>query len=786
MASSASALPWLWIIEALANFKQVDTTVLIDLVKRTPEISDGLGKNAREMVSLRILEGFVAKQNAKRKDDSSCASSKTELDLSEHCEDVVMRIINGVSPPDTRMVEQEVLKYNLQAFVMHKRSCLPKFTLQKLKDTIVEGNNPILKSLEKMSGLSVSTQPVSRIAEEVGDLNAVEQRLDGSCSNAQILIPGKNKIYPDPKKADGLLEEVSPIGRSGLDTENPPVASHGDNNGIDTGLDPCVHNAKKLKCDATSSNQAMGQTSVTKMGNVLSEDIFGGNGKQLQHTLTEVSDLAQISDMGGLDERRDSAGGHDQQLTKITFEQMNEANAVGLQHNHLLSSHNNNKVPHGMYKDGSRSNLHLNETKDDGENCAEKGISAGYHGIMCGDEGRDECEKTQLNTSNTAPLDGPHQNCCPTEARESMEHNGGQGICSDSDIYQDEQSDVARKKRCFLSSQCTISQDSLTTSDGAELRLCMKCNKSGQLLVCSANACPLVVHQGCLGSEPSFDGCGNFYCPFCACSRAITEYLEVKKKAFSARKNLTAFIGSENNQLKHGNVNSETQVHNNEDYCNETTRPQSRENVKHKEVEPSTSRVNGNLPPQAEDKTVNDETCSALGEMKGEKMGLECQSTSSLRGQKIRSQAGCTCGDNNLSCRDAEIPHTTNRQAEDITWKEDLLHPISDPSEVAVSRRNIGAQESSEKENDKATSNYSMRFRKQEKQYTYPAIHQFRRKKLRWTAAEVEKLKEGVSRFSNVNDKTFPWKKILEFGSDVFQKGRTMVDLKDKWRNISK
>ncbi|XAR61349.1 hypothetical protein NMG60_11035028, partial [Bertholletia excelsa] len=620
-----------------------------------------------------------------------------------------------------------------------KRSCLPKFTLQQLKDAIVEGHNPILKSLEKMSGLSVSTQPVSRIAEEVGDLNAVEQRVDGSCSNAQILIPGKNKIYPDPKKADGLLEEVSPIGRSGLDTENPPVTSHGDNNGIDTGHDPCVHNAKKLKCDATRSNQAMGRTSVTKIGKVLSEDLFGGNGKQLQHTLTEVSDLAQISDMGGLDESRDSAG----------------------------DSHNNNKVPHGMYKDGSRSNLHLNEAKDDGKNCAEKGISAGCHEIMRGDEGRDECEKTQLNTSNTAPLDRSHQNCCPGEASESMEHNGGQGICSDSDIYQDEQSDVARKKHFFLSSQCTFSQDTLATFNGAELRLCMKCNKSGQLLVCSANACPLVVHQGCLGSKPSFDGSGNFYCPFCAYSRAITEYLEVKKKAFSARKNLTAFIGSENSQLKHGSLNSETQVHNNKDFCNETTGPQSRENVKHKEVEPSTSCVNGSLPPLAEDKTVNDETCSALGEMRGEKMGLECQSTS------------CTCGDNNLSCRDTWIPHVTNRQAEDLTWKEDLLHPISDPSKVAVSRRNIGAQEIFEKENDKATSNYSMRFRKQEKQY-------LRRKKLPWTAAEVEKLKKGVSRFSNVNDKTFPWKKILEFGSDVFQKGRTMVDLKDQWRNISK
>lgn len=38
-----------------------------------------------------------------------------------------------------------------------------------------------------------------------------------------------------------------------------------------------------------------------------------------------------------------------------------------------------------------------------------------------------------------------------------------------------------------------------------------------------------------------------------------------------------------------------------------------------------------------------------------------------------------------------------------------------------------------------------------------------------------------MQRFSSEADK---WKKILEFGGGVFQKGRTTIDLKDKWRNI--
>jgi len=44
-------------------------------------------------------------------------------------------------------------------------------------------------------------------------------------------------------------------------------------------------------------------------------------------------------------------------------------------------------------------------------------------------------------------------------------------------------------------------------------------------------------------------------------------------------------------------------------------------------------------------------------------------------------------------------------------------------------------------------------------------------------------LQEGVLKFSIENQNT-PWRKILEFGSRVFDKTRTPGDLKDKWKNI--
>lgn len=123
MAASVSTLPWIWVIEALASFKQVDASILLgtcwvlvnvlsflgtkylvsmlmflvlsDLVKRTPEISDDLGENAREMVSLRILESFFARQSGS-KNGGSAIESKIELDPSKQCEDVLRDIVHEV------------------------------------------------------------------------------------------------------------------------------------------------------------------------------------------------------------------------------------------------------------------------------------------------------------------------------------------------------------------------------------------------------------------------------------------------------------------------------------------------------------------------------------------------------------------------------------------------------------------------------------------------------------------------------------------------------------------
>lgn len=67
------------------------------------------------------------------------------------------------------------------------------------------------------------------------------------------------------------------------------------------------------------------------------------------------------------------------------------------------------------------------------------------------------------------------------------------------------------------------------------------------------------------------------------------------------------------------------------------------------------------------------------------------------------------------------------------------------------------------------------------------ALHdpkQRKRKRVFWTQAEEEMLKIGVQKFPGIRN--IPWRKILEFGRDVFHEDRAPSDLKDKWKNIIK
>ncbi|KAK3217779.1 hypothetical protein Dsin_011749 [Dipteronia sinensis] len=154
----------------------------------------------------------------------------------------------------------------------------------------------------------------------------------------------------------------------------------------------------------------------------------------------------------------------------------------------------------------------------------------------------DETNVTELKKSTGAPSTETQRKDSVNESKGEMEHLHEEEVSSDNDEYHNETIDVDMKKSHFLSSQCSLGNDSLATAGWTEQNLCVKCNKDGQLLFCNTSSCPLAVHENCLGFPANFDENGNFYCPFCACSLANSEYLKAKKKASLARKKLIAFV----------------------------------------------------------------------------------------------------------------------------------------------------------------------------------------------------------------------------------------------------
>ncbi|PWA29844.1 homeodomain-like, Zinc finger, RING/FYVE/PHD-type [Artemisia annua] len=129
-----------------------------------------------------------------------------------------------------------------------------------------------------------------------------------------------------------------------------------------------------------------------------------------------------------------------------------------------------------------------------------------------------------------------------------VEQNSESRPSNDDELYHKELNDILAKKQEFFSSICEVRERG--THSKKENR-CMKCNKGGELLVCSSNNCSFVFHNSCLASKSSFDyePTGKFYCPFCRYSQVLSDYWAAEKKASLARNKLVSFNRSTLNHM---------------------------------------------------------------------------------------------------------------------------------------------------------------------------------------------------------------------------------------------
>ncbi|RWR87583.1 SANT/Myb domain-containing protein [Cinnamomum micranthum f. kanehirae] len=148
-----------------------------------------------------------------------------------------------------------------------------------------------------------------------------------------------------------------------------------------------------------------------------------------------------------------------------------------------------------------------------------------------------------------------------------------------------------------------------------------------------------------------------------------------------------------------------------------------------------------------------------------------------------RAETGTNNNAGSTPCIQVEDSPTTGRQTR-AKRKNAVIQQAPHPGTPA-SGPNFDAEETARNQNEEDFSSIKRTKRgRAAKRYSNPLMPHLRRTKLLWTTEEEEVLKEAVRKFSNPGQGSLPWTRIKEFGSMVFHKTRTPVDLKDKWRNI--
>ncbi|KAL8533025.1 hypothetical protein ACS0TY_009328 [Phlomoides rotata] len=867
----ASSLPQIWVVESLACSDQIDVSLLLGLLDKTPEIFTDIGKNARELVSLKILEELFI--HGARANPVSPFPETISLDPSDCCEDVLRRIMGKISPQHLKSARLEASKWDLEPFIEHKRLNLPRYALKKLKDAILTGSHSILASLKEQSGLPVGKHAEREAPVKDGNCNGITPRVAGNDTNDSSLLPG---YLPDQN-----IVQVNRKRRTTSETEAEEL---------------CItHNntVKKYKCDiiCTEQHQAgnlissvvdrrLADKSVASVelnkgksfvlerkshvGSMQRNEPFkeDNNGftskglggpdevmpgeKQAAHCVTELSDKsdeqgqnqndeeAKDDKKGFSDLERANEGNDDDRTGSARMENASFGPQCTINQDSLTATCREQNLLAGTSKIYSGKEGYILEKTTGVEVIGENGHSGGGYnqctsskGIVgndevphekqaphCGTEVSDESSDLEILNSKGKNAENVRKDfnglmtmnegvnkfdqniprIVPTigEAEDADKPN-------DTDGYQAERSNIDTKKKIFLSSQCSYSQDSLATTDWRELHLCMKCNKGGELLSCSSDSCPLVIHESCLGSDASFDTSGKFYCPFCAYSRAISKYVEVKEKVSLTRKYFSTFIclepqlhseksfGIEGNHLHQTDDLPKSNELNQRDGVEKASNHHLRKKLEFEQVGPSELR-SSHSPPFGR-KTVGSTKRLAQSLDKENQDGKSIRKVSKSTRAKGRKQTAA------LEIRNIQDETTSTQVSEtsgsekhgDVRSKKGLICPSEAdlPCKQKCSRSAQSSDALVLSESSDAAKHF-VRVRKQARQNLCPTIPQMRRARLPWTSREEDKLKEGMRLHGAPHDRTIPWKQILEHGVGVFEPSRTTMDLKDKWRNICK
>ena len=104
-------------------------------------------KNTSERVALKYLKELFGSK--KSLGNVAPLDSRVSFDLSSSCEDAVKHILQEVPLLNLKKVKLELLRWDVEPFIMHKRVSLPKCALEQFKDLILK-KNQVLNGDEKL------------------------------------------------------------------------------------------------------------------------------------------------------------------------------------------------------------------------------------------------------------------------------------------------------------------------------------------------------------------------------------------------------------------------------------------------------------------------------------------------------------------------------------------------------------------------------------------------------------------------------------------------------------
>ncbi|KAE8651151.1 hypothetical protein Csa_000883 [Cucumis sativus] len=806
-SASSSALAWRWTIEALASFDQVKPSLLHELL-------DGKRNNAGEMVALKCLEGLFRPLDDIGENSRPAQESKVMFDSSESCLDVVKRIYNETPKSALGVAGPDMLKWDVKPFIDQKRASM-RCTLLQLKDSILDGTHPYADFLMQKSGLTPINKKDGTSLNNV-DCVQLDRRLDNNSSSSQGKKEGKGS---PPLEDERRMSVVTPSSSSLLPSKRSSIDFTSEDEARQVpGCDDGFINVKKLK-HHSAHNLYSGQEVASSHGTEVVEDSSDERSElQIERDDTDHLDRHQITlEEDKLVEEEGFGSKKSAQFT-ATDEDSSERSGlqIGRDDTDHLDRHQINLVEDKLVEEehsGSKNGAQCTATDE---------LHLGESGIPCytvlgstqdGEmlevvDAKKVGDGSELPFEPKAPNHSPAEenldNSSPNNSESNFRHDHHvnetnpvshsgflsttvatysdvgmipdeeeKDMSSDSDGYH-ETIDIAMRKKEFLSSQCMVDSDSFLVADRTDLTVCVKCNEGGQLLSCNIGDCPLVVHAKCLGSLAAMNDEGDFRCPFCLYSFAISEYLEAKKHAALAKKNVTSFFRSD---LVHHSIgfkevlqpknldpsqragvedvakicedvdmeNKDNQVTLDGEHVSEVVDHRSTEqtielskqmdiaNTNHRENESSLSRVAPDvLSSEKDDNGFVDQECPR--NTAAELVDQECHGNTAVELVDQESEGNAAeleDGENATKQHGIhEILHEDRGPVEPAAVQEDLQYQTNDNKDEATCAIITEEEKSSDDGNDESIiSRYSIRFR-QKYHHTSSETHPLRRKKL--------------------------------------------------------